>query len=582
MVAAPTVYTVLLALSLLGDIVVLKNGNEIQGEILREDGNRIVIEFPGGTLELQKRNVSAVKRQSRLDYLTDEAEKFRRRGDSEEAIELYREALAEGPRSTRAQTGLRIAREQHATELEDLGRYGEAKEAFATLLESDPSSSKARGEIRVIDEILKAARKEEERGRREVEEGELEKGIWRLQRIYEQFPERRKAVGAFLGQAIIREGHQELARSDWRRAESLYLQALSIDPELLPHLQSQYVVAKVSQIKPLLQTGDFVTIGKAADAGLEVDPANKLLRYYRGLALEGSGEMREAAEEYLSITGGRRPVHLEEAVSELRQKAQEKLIGEGKGLPTTSADTREVLAGNYRELRTRRFKISHKNSEVARNVALVAERTYAELFKRLGCSTHLRQPIGIAIFTTREEYVSHSGMQSWSSGAHQIARKLGSLSEHRIYSFQNQPRLTTGVLPHEISHALFTHRMNYPDRIPLWASEGFAVSIEPNYAHRFYNNVLHRAVTKKTFVPVKELVQQTSYPEEDVDLFYGQAYSLTEFLIQLEGTRKFVDFVKTLTHSRANLQSSLHRFYSITNVQALENRWLGWFEHRMR
>jgi tetratricopeptide (TPR) repeat protein len=578
MLTTPTFCTALLALSLLGDIVVLKNGNEVQGEILKEEGNRIVVKFPGGTLQLRKRDVSSIRKQSRVDYLADEAEKFLRRGDSEEAIEFYREALSKAPESGRAQTGLRTAREQYASRLEDRGRYGEAKEAFAALLKSDPSNSKAREEIHIIDEILKDARKEEDRGLREIEKGELEKGSWRLQRIHERFPERRKAIGPALGQAVIRKGNEHLGRRDWQGAENRYLQALSIEPELLPYLQNQYVVAKVRQIEPLLQSGDFVTIAKAAAEGLEVHPVSTLLRYYRGLALEGTGETRKAAQEYLFITGGKQPSHLAGAVAKLRHEVEEMLVEQGKATPTAHPRAREVLAGKYRNLRTRRFKISHKNKEVARDVALVSERAYADLFTRLGCSTHLRYPINISIFATKDEYVSKSGMHSWSSGAHHVARRLENLNERQIYSFQDQPRLTTGVLPHEIAHALFTHRLNYPDRIPLWAAEGFAVFSEPNYVHRFYNKVLYQAAARKALTPVKELVLSTAYPDNNVALFYGQSYSLTEFLIGLEGMRDFVAFVKALVQPNGSLQSSLRRYYGIASVEALANRWLGWFE----
>ena len=39
---------VVLAPHVRADVIVLKNGNEIQGEVLKESKNRVVIKFPGG------------------------------------------------------------------------------------------------------------------------------------------------------------------------------------------------------------------------------------------------------------------------------------------------------------------------------------------------------------------------------------------------------------------------------------------------------------------------------------------------------------------------------------------------------
>jgi len=582
MLSASILPAALLALSLWGDVVLLKNGNEIQGEVLEESEDRVVVRFPGGTLELRKKDVEAIRRQSRLDYLTEEGEKFLLRGDSEGAVDLYREALREAPASVKARDGLKRAHEERAASLAKLGRYGEARAAYEALLKSEPSNARAREEIRVIEETLKEAQREEERGRAEIEGGDLEKGSWRLELIYDRFPERREAVRPILSRGFLRQGDKLLSRGDWRGAEGSYLKALSVDPEVLPELRRQYATAKVLQIEPLVRAGDFALAGKAAAEGLEIDPASEVLRYHHGLALEAEGKAREAAEEYLSITDSRRPSQLESAVEKLRHEAEAKLLEQGDASPTAHPRAREVLPGAYRELSTRHFAIQHKNEPVARDVALVSERAYEKIFRDLECATHLRNRITIFVFPTREEYMAQSGMQSWSGGAHMVGRRMGSLSEHRIYSFQDQPRLTTGVLPHEVAHALFTHRLNYPESIPLWATEGYAVLNEPDYFHRHYNRILQQEMARKTLIPVRDLVKRATYPAENVECFYGQCYSLVEFLVSLEGLQNFLTFVKDSSGARQDLESSLRRFYGLASLLALENRWLGWFEYSRR
>ncbi|HVR74343.1 MAG TPA: hypothetical protein VMT52_08425 [Planctomycetota bacterium] len=557
------------------DVILLWNGNEIHGEVLKEEGNRVIVQFPGGILELDRKQVRSVRRQARSEYLIDEAEKLLRRGENQAAVGAYLEAAQEDPGSSRAQKGLLEAREEHALELEGLGRYAEARSAFEEILLSNPAHERAIQEIEVIDETLLEAKREEERGLEEVASGDVEQGAWRLQRIFDRFPDRRKAIARPLGSAIIREGNRLLQEENWVGAEAWYLRALSVDPELLPFLRNQFVWSKVRQIEPLVRAGDFVAVEAETSEGLEVDPLNTILHFYRGLALEAKGKPRDAAEEYLLVTEGKRPSSLEASVMALRQAAEAKLVEASKAAPTAAPASRQVLAGGFREMRTEHFMILHRNAELAREVALVAERTYAETFRALECQTHLINPMRVEVHPTREEYVA-SGRQSWSGGAHQIARKRGELSEHRISTFQDEPRLLTGVLPHEIAHALLAHRLNYPDEIPLWANEGFAVWREPEYLHGYYRKLLYQESARKTLIPLEDLLFRVEYPGERVDLFYAQSYSVAEFLISLDSLATFLTFVKHVGNTRGSFDAALKRHFKIAGLKALETQWRGW------
>lgn len=570
----------LIAPFLVADVVVLKNGNEIQGEILKDGEEGIVLKFPGGVLELPRKQVKEVKRQPRIQYLLEEGEKEVLRGSFEDAIQTFREASTEDPGSDRARKGLRDAQEKHALSLQDAGRYDEAKGELKAILAREPGDSRARAAMDAIDRTLQDARKEEERGRGEIREGDLEKGIWRLQRIFERFPDRRGVLGPVLAGAIIDEGNRLFSSQNWRQAEERYLRALVIEPELLPRAQGQLVFAKAKQIEAVLQKGDFGAVERMCVEALEVDPSSEVLRYYHGIALEGKGKAREAAEEYLLVTDGKRPGNLQEAVAELRREAESKLLTRENIPPTLHPRAREVLPGDFRELKTQHFTIRHKNGEIAREAAVAAEKSYEEIFKALACMTQIKNSMQIFIYPTKDEYIAASGLQSWSGGGHFIARKMGDLTDHRIYSFQEQPRLTTGVIPHEIAHALLQHRLNYPEKVPLWANEGFAVLREPEYFHRYYRRILSQNLAQKTLLRLKDILFRTEYPREGVDLFYAQCFSTVEFLVSEEGLDTFVNFVKALSRPGADFDSSLQRHYKIAGPLALENRWIAWFERR--
>lgn len=568
----------LILAAVLGDLVVLKNGNEIRGEVLQESEDALVVRFPGGTLELRRRDVERVDREPRRRYLVGEGERALARGAFADAVAAFEEAVRADPDSERAREGLLGARLGRARELREIGRYAEARALCEEVLRGDPGSPAARHEVEAIEKTLEDGRREEERALEEIRRGDLEAGIWRLGRVYDRFPDRRGALRRPLASAIAEEGRRLLERSEWEAAEERYLRALALEPEILPRVAEPYAFAVERQVLPLVEEGKFEAAERKVREGLDVHPGSRALRYYLGLAFEARGDARRAAEEYLAILDAKRPAKLESAAAALRLEVEEKLASEGRIAPVPSPVSNEVLSGDFRELKTLRFTIRHKNPAVAKEVALVAERSYARIFERLGCAAHPRSSLQIVVFPTREEFLAASALGDWAGGSHAVARRLGSLSEHRIHTYQDEPRLASGVLPHEVAHALFAHRLAYPERIPLWANEGYAVLEEPEYFHRHCRETLARELARRAALPIRDLVQAEEYPRERPEVFYAQSFSLVEFLVELEGLGAFVEFVKDLSRRGTDFDDALKRRYKIAGIAALENRWLGWFE----
>ncbi|MGH9360961.1 MAG: hypothetical protein ACRD2T_03530, partial [Thermoanaerobaculia bacterium] len=95
------------------DTIVLKNKNEIQGEVIEETPERLTVRFIGGTLYLNRRDIKEIRRESRLEYLLQQGESSLRRNSAENAIELYRKASEEDPGSEAARKGLLAAEERY-------------------------------------------------------------------------------------------------------------------------------------------------------------------------------------------------------------------------------------------------------------------------------------------------------------------------------------------------------------------------------------------------------------------------------------------------------------------------------------
>ncbi len=563
------------------DIIVLKNGNEIQGEVLRADDRQIVVRFSGGILRLRLKDVKEIRRQDRDVYLLEEGDKQLRRGEYAAAVKSYAEASRAKPESLRAKKGLVAAQLLLATSLREIGRFREARDVLKELRASGLGLDEVKRELNVLEETLREARRQEENAVARLERGDVDGALGRLQKLYDRFPDRRKEIGRHLADALVKKGDHESLERDWANAAKRYLTAITVRPELLPEVRPRFVTATLNRLPSLLEKGDFVALETLAREGLEVAPTSEPLRYYYGLSQEGQGRARAAAEEYLAITGERRPSNLERSVGELRLRAKNMLLETAQVQRTAHPDAARVLSGEFRTTESRRFRIRHKNSKIAREVMAVSERIYNKLYRQLGCSTHLIAKILVTMHPTREEYLETAAdIVSWSGGSHRVQR-MGVLSQHEITCYQDQPGLLTETIPHEIAHSLLAHRLNYPDGgIPLWANEGFAIVVEPNYVHRHYRRLVAQEMARRNLSKVDDLTQRLTYPDDNVSLFYAQSFSLVEFLVGQKDLETFVRLVQSVSSSGMSLDAALLRHYKFQGVTALESRWRAWLERR--
>ncbi|MEM7234571.1 MAG: tetratricopeptide repeat protein, partial [Planctomycetota bacterium] len=165
--------------SLHSDVVVLKNGNEIQGEILHEGRNHLTVKFPGGTLRLSRRQILRIDRQTKETYLIEESEKAVRRRDYETAIAGLEQATRQDPESDRARIALVAARKRYGAHLRELHRFTEAITTYKQVLDVAPNDRDAKEELEMIREAQDDAREEISQARVELQGGDVETSLHR-------------------------------------------------------------------------------------------------------------------------------------------------------------------------------------------------------------------------------------------------------------------------------------------------------------------------------------------------------------------------------------------------------------------
>lgn len=133
-------------------------------------------------------------------------------------------------------------------------------------------------------------------------------------------------------------------------------------------------------------------------------------------------------------------------------------------------------------------------------------------------------------------------------------------------------RVLDSVLPHEITHMIFASHFRQP--LPRWADEGGASSVEHIEEKSKHQRMLQTFLRTGRGIAFNQMFAMTEYPQ-DVMPLYAQGYTVAEYLIQLGGRRKYVDYVGEGLRT-SDWSAATKHYYGIENLGALQTTWLAW------
>ncbi|MGL4593606.1 MAG: peptidase MA family metallohydrolase, partial [Thermoguttaceae bacterium] len=135
-------------------------------------------------------------------------------------------------------------------------------------------------------------------------------------------------------------------------------------------------------------------------------------------------------------------------------------------------------------------------------------------------------------------------------------------------------RIIDSVLPHEVTHMILATKFRRP--IPRWLDEGAATSVEFDSEKENYRRLLRDFLREdvKKGIPFNQMVAFSEYPS-DVMPFYAQGFSVAEYLIQLAGHRRFVEFAEAAMDS-GNWNDAVRIYYGFDGLGGLQIEWVNW------
>ncbi len=216
--------------------------------------------------------------------------------------------------------------------------------------------------------------------------------------------------------------------------------------------------------------------------------------------------------------------------------------------------------------RTPNFTVNAESEDVAKQVALTAERCRDELaVEWLGKKLpRWFKPCDVNV----------SVGQVGAGGATSFAFDRGEVFGWRMRVQGTLERILDSVIPHEVTHTILACHFRRP--LPRWADEGAATLVEHESEQRRQQLTLKQVFDTPRRIPLKNLLAIKEYPSDmqDVLTLYAQGYSLADFLVQKGGKQAYLKFLNDA--HKNGWDAAIKHSYSFSNISALEKEWSGW------
>lgn len=183
----------------------------------------------------------------------------------------------------------------------------------------------------------------------------------------------------------------------------------------------------------------------------------------------------------------------------------------------------------------------------------------------------------IFIARDRESFKKKFNCPEWSSACVQYESK-------KIFTYFQQRNFFL-ILAHELTHIIFREYIGR-GRAPLWLDEGVAVFMETKYgASSGYSlSQIRKIIEEKKYIPFFQMdkiysLKGTEHKNNEVDIFYLQAYSMVYFLYTRFGRSNFSTFLYYLHNGRGFQDAFRKAFSSLRDIASFENKWKRYFSN---
>lgn len=219
------------------------------------------------------------------------------------------------------------------------------------------------------------------------------------------------------------------------------------------------------------------------------------------------------------------------------------------------------------------YLIYREKDPVTPKIKNVLDNIHGNLMLDLTPFTVVVKPskILVMLFDQKTSYMDYTKRPAWSGAS-------SDLQSDTMYVIEKTGFYSLTV--HELTHLYFDQYF-LPRISPLWLSEGIAVYMQiyaskqkPAYIKRSLNQILKTG----QLIPFEEMMSAETlkdYPTQKAEMWYTQAYSLVDYLLNTRSRDEFYKFCTELKNGTP-VHQALYRAYGMpfNKVSTLQNVWL--------
>jgi hypothetical protein len=206
------------------------------------------------------------------------------------------------------------------------------------------------------------------------------------------------------------------------------------------------------------------------------------------------------------------------------------------------------------------------SEEEARQLLAYATESLERLQDEMGVT--LEQPVQIYVYRTKSDMAA--ALPRTSEAYDDRILTLGVVVDDATLLLLGSHPDVEGTIAHELSHIVVGLATDNPyASLPRWLDEGLAMYAEgelPSGNRR----ALERAIRNDQLISVRSLSGYTGDPSQ-VDLFYGQVYSVVEYLLQTHGKDQMSELLDAVREGLYQ-EDALQRVYGF-GLDELDAQW---------
>lgn len=550
------------------DLIILKNGNEFRGRILKQTKKTLEVEVAFGKITIKIEDIQSVIPEDDLSALLREGQEYLHYQSYPKAIERFAQALKKDSKSEEARRLFRQAAQDYGRALLGNGNFVLAEQFFKEVKENFPQEDFADAFLESIQAAQKEIQSLLKRAREQASKNQWSSAL----QFYQEMLKKAPSVVEFYFEEIA-SAHAsyavQLSEEDFDTRLYHFEEALKLHPKISHQIERIYLQDQFRCIAKNLQSNQPQLAKKRLLAAQNFAPAAPEIHLYLGWVHELLGEMESARRQYGLVLGVSPGEQI--ATEELRNQAIIYLQGAQKTPEYKSQEYWEQVDGDqFLSQETPHFIVYAKNNRVLKEVAESAEYYLEKTLARLdpsGSIAPFTLKCGIYIYPNQAEYQKFVGQaHEWTGGITQHRTAGNELKEHRIIAFQSASSLIRFILPHEIAHVIFRHVLGYNYKPPLCFVEGVAMREEQTFQRENLKDAYRRAKKDSNFIPAEQLLRMRKYPDHDqVNIFYAESFIITDYLIEKFGVELFFKYCRVT--STEDPVEMLYKFYELTPLQ---------------